>query len=597
MAEDKMLQEAIEAARLGQRGRARDLLARLLRTNQKNPDYWLYMSAVVDSPKERIFCLESTLKLDPENQAAQRGLVILGARPPDENISPVKPDRQRQWDLGEIGASPDDPAKEDKARPALAPARLGGIAGVGLIALALLMVGIFGNPFAAAPTAAPKRGTLQPLGVGGPTVTFLPTGSLHASNLTATLLGPTPLAQLLDAPHTATPHYVNTPHPNAEAYRSAMRAYDRGDWEAAVNFFEQVIELDAAAVDARYHLGKAYYNLAEYFKAKTAFNSAITINPNFAPPYLGRALADLKLNPNKIVFKDLDKAIALDPNFGEAFIARGIYRFDRNNPDGALEDLEQAENIYPLSHEVHFHKAKVLFSLKRYPEAIESAQLANELDITNLETYWVLAQALHANGQTPETIGPLQTYLLYEEEFAEGWLILGQAYQMTGYPENAIQALDKALEFDYRLFEANYYRGEAYIDLEDYDKAISNLKNAVRIFPDWFEAHLALGRAIFLSGDEGNGYLTIQRQAAHLAKTDKQLVLLYYWRATALDAIGQEEDALADWAALLEMPSDLVPDEWARTARNRLRAGGYPTETRTPYAGTPTPYASLTPSP
>jgi hypothetical protein len=70
MAEDVMLQEAIGAVRQVQRIRARDLLTRLLRTNQTNPEYWLWMSAVVDTTREQVYCLQSVLRLEPDNQAA-----------------------------------------------------------------------------------------------------------------------------------------------------------------------------------------------------------------------------------------------------------------------------------------------------------------------------------------------------------------------------------------------------------------------------------------------------------------------------------------------------------------------------------------------
>ena len=61
MADDKMLQEAIEAVDNGHRDRARDLLTRLLKANQTNPKYWLWMSSVVESTKERIYCLQKVL--------------------------------------------------------------------------------------------------------------------------------------------------------------------------------------------------------------------------------------------------------------------------------------------------------------------------------------------------------------------------------------------------------------------------------------------------------------------------------------------------------------------------------------------------------
>ena len=93
-----MYKEAVEAARRGQRDRARDLITRLLRTEKNSPNLWLLMSSVVDTEKERIYCLQSVLKLDPENLAARQGLILLGALPPDESLDPGPPAR-RKWEV------------------------------------------------------------------------------------------------------------------------------------------------------------------------------------------------------------------------------------------------------------------------------------------------------------------------------------------------------------------------------------------------------------------------------------------------------------------------------------------------------------------
>ncbi len=78
-----MFTEAIAAVQAGDKGRARELLSRLLRIEPSNAEYWLWLSAAVPTERERLFCLKSALKHDPTNRAALRGLVILGARKPD----------------------------------------------------------------------------------------------------------------------------------------------------------------------------------------------------------------------------------------------------------------------------------------------------------------------------------------------------------------------------------------------------------------------------------------------------------------------------------------------------------------------------------
>jgi hypothetical protein len=80
MSEDVMLQEAIEAIRQGQRARARDLLTRLLRTNQSNSEYWLWMSSVVDTYKEQVYCLQNVVRLDPKSSAARQAGAVGACR-------------------------------------------------------------------------------------------------------------------------------------------------------------------------------------------------------------------------------------------------------------------------------------------------------------------------------------------------------------------------------------------------------------------------------------------------------------------------------------------------------------------------------------
>ena len=48
-AENTLLQEATEALRKDDRARARDLLTRLLKTDQNNAMYWVWLSAAVDT--------------------------------------------------------------------------------------------------------------------------------------------------------------------------------------------------------------------------------------------------------------------------------------------------------------------------------------------------------------------------------------------------------------------------------------------------------------------------------------------------------------------------------------------------------------------
>jgi len=84
-----MLNRAIIAAKAGRKAEARQLLEAVLDADERSERAWLWMSGVVDSDEERIICLENVLAINPDNQAARRGLAILRAATSAPIIRPL----------------------------------------------------------------------------------------------------------------------------------------------------------------------------------------------------------------------------------------------------------------------------------------------------------------------------------------------------------------------------------------------------------------------------------------------------------------------------------------------------------------------------
>jgi hypothetical protein len=72
------LRQAVAAAKEGRKAEARQLLEMVLDADERNEQAWLWMSGVVDSDEERIICLENVLAINPQNQAARKGLAAFG---------------------------------------------------------------------------------------------------------------------------------------------------------------------------------------------------------------------------------------------------------------------------------------------------------------------------------------------------------------------------------------------------------------------------------------------------------------------------------------------------------------------------------------
>jgi tetratricopeptide (TPR) repeat protein len=579
MAENLMLQEAIDAIRQGQRRRARDLLTRLLRADQSDPEYWLWMSAVVDSLKERKYCLEMVLRLDPDNRQASDGLVMMGAVPPPSGLTPAAVLR-RKWKVAEEDIPKPHGLKAIWANPVLRGALIIGLSVllIGLVVGVVFWTGRTNRVRAWVPTVTPGAPPTYT-----PTPTLIPSGREPTPTLVPLETGPTPLAIVLNINYTPTPVYVSTPHPISEAYRAGQRAYERGDIPSALRFMQQASQVEPAAADIVYHIGEIQRFQGDYQAAIDAYTQAIEINPRFAPAFLGRALANLVLEQPGGVEQDLTTAIERDDQYGEAYLQRAAFWLRQGDLEAAQEDLDSVDELLPESPWLPLYRAEIALAQNEPESALELARLANKKDLTLLPGYLVLGKALLANDSFSQATQALETYTLYMPDDADGWLALGQAYYGSDALVEAQESLDKAVELNGNLAEAYVARGLVFIELDEGQLAVNDLLQANRFERRSFAINLNLGRALVAAGrlnEARNQFKT----SLDLAEDDQQMGQVYYWRAQLLEALGNRPAALQDWERLVDLPEDVVPQAWLKTAQRHLTDAGT-APARTPSVG------------
>ncbi len=599
MAQEKMYREALDAIRMGQRVRARDLFTRLLRTDSSRADYWLWMSTLVDTHNERVYCLESAIGADPDNEAARRGLILLGVRPADEDVQPA-PIVFRRWekDLGKQLDTPKNLFRSIWNNPILRI--LSFIAAVALLG-GLIFGAIHGfrsqresvtfyrvSPF---PTLTPEK-----------TRTPTPSRTLVVRSPTPTFIGPTPLWMFLDQTYTPRPLYVNTPHPRIEAYRIGINAYQRNQIDTMLLYLRQAADLSPDSPDLIYYIGEAYRLRGEFEDALKAYQEAITINPSFAPSYLGRALLRLDLNTNASVVDDLNKAIELDPNYVDAYLMRAAYWLHHARPTFALEDLGHAETESPGLPLIYVLSAQAYLDMGDHATALQNALLGYEADRTLLPAYITLARCYLINNEPEHALYYAEIYLRYENSDSDAWAILGEAYYLRGddYYQAAITAFDRSIELNDENPEALRYRGLTHLAMGDSRQAVNDLFVATTLVHYQFDYTIDLGIAFWFNGRLRDAGVTFT-VAEGRAETDAQLAKVYYYRAQIYEQNNFLWDAKMDYEDLLDLDGDAVPIEWREYAEQRLSKINPPTPTQTPtrtYTVTPTstPIPTATPT-
>jgi len=589
-----MFQDAVDALRRGEKPRAKELLTLLLKTDQNNSSYWVWLSATVDNSKERIYCLQTALKLDPENGTAKRGLILLGALPPDETVPPFPMNRPRGWEQKLLLANEKPKEKGLKALARNPAIRLMGVLIIGAGLVSAVMFGF----------VLPRQSTvvLTQTNTPGPSPTFTATPTLFGAVAppTKSFLGPTPLWMLLPQTYTPTALYVNTQRaPQVrDQYRSAQAAYAKGDWDAYIASMELIIPLEPDSADIYYLIGDAYRFKGEVNNALKAYNNALKIDPNFGAAYLGLARARLMGDLNANVDALFDEAIARDPNFGEIYLERARDYLNKNNPKAAIVELDKANTLLPESPEVYVAYANAYLALGDKIKALEAAEKAYSLDITNLAVYEILGKLNIENGEYQRAIEALDVYVTYENEDDQAFALLGRAYFELKDYKSALANFDKAAAINSNGLRNFYlYIGLASLELNDLDKAIEYLGKAASVDDQSFEVTLGLVRAYFLQEKFGNAFLKVESLTA-LAKTDQEIAIALYWHALIQEKRGETKGAIKDWKALLAMDQTVMTAEMRADAEQHLRSIVTPTNTPKGAKATATPKSgSATPLP
>lgn len=602
---DTVFQDAVDALRRGDKPRAKELLTLLLKSDQNNAIYWIWLSAAVDSQKEKIYCLQTALKLDPENATAKRGLILMGALAPDETIQPFPMNRPRAWEEKLLLAN-----EKPKVRVSPFKSPVFRLAGIALLGMGLCLYVVFGF-------ILPRQARPEPTQTNtpGPSPTFTATPTLFGATAIPTRVfgGPTPLWAYLPQTYTPTPLYVNTPRSpvSIDQYRIAQDAYEKGDWDAFILNMELLIPLEEDSADIYYYIGEAYRFKEEPNNAIRYYNEAINKNPNFGPAFLGLARARLQINPNFNAESLFADAIERDPFHGEAYLERARFYIRRGDIADALEDLEKAQELLPGSSEVYLALANAYLAEEDIEQALIYAEEAYALDITNLSTYRLLSDLYIQIEDYPRALDALQLYTNYEVEDATAFAKLGLVLYRLGEYEQAVRVLDRAIELNPNGVRDYYvYRGLAHVELGNGAQAIDDFIVAVAEDDQNFESRIGYARANYLDEKFGTAFLQIE-VAIDLAETEEQNALAYYWLAKIQEKRGDIGEAIEAWNALLDLDESAMTEAMREEAENQLDIlipptatprGGASTPTvtpatRTPTSSTPTPTRTPTPTP
>lgn len=514
------------------------------------------MSAVVDTEKERIYCLESALNLDPTNRAVRRGLVILGARKPEE-------EPRRKTEVPRRKVVPDSSPSPTRTR--LTWGMVGAIF-LGLVFFAMVggVVLAFrgmGSGAVVAPTLPPATDTPTPTPViPTATPTPIPVETLAFRTPIPTELAQTPIVFFVPATPTPTPLIGMTPHPSYEAYRAGITALHRGDYEAVQNFMEQVIELDPSLADAHFFLGEALRLTGNPGRAIQAYDRAVVQDSEYAPAYLGRALAQLELTRRQggelsgaDIPDGFDRALDLDPQYLQAYLIKADILAELRLWKTMEETLQAALDQGLGDPAVYIKISTAQYNRGKYEAALENATRGSAADPTDLDGYLEIGRAHTALDEFDRALWPLQTYVAYRSEDPRGWGHLARTYYERGEIGSAFDSANRALELNDRYAPAFATRALVNLQLDDLDAALNDVQRARQYGAENYQLFFAFANVHYARAEYVEAVRMVN-EAIAAAETPARKADSYALRALIYEATNPPllDEARLNWQWVLD---------------------------------------------
>jgi tetratricopeptide (TPR) repeat protein len=258
----------------------------------------------------------------------------------------------------------------------------------------------------------------------------------------------------------------------------------------AVEYFEQVIELDSAYALAHGGIGECFTLLAfEEFgdtaprqalpRAKSAVERALALDGSLAEGHTWRGVlaflfeCDWSKAESSFLW-----AIQLKPAYSLAHTWYGVFLGAMGRNEEALARLHHAEQMDPLAVSIQAVLAHAQYFARDYPAALQRHLAVLELDPDDPRIHAWLARLYHATGQFEHGVKALESAMHRIGEPPILLVQLGRFYAALHRFEEAYQVIEKLERVARRQYVSSMAAAYVHRELGNYDEMFEAIEQA-----------------------------------------------------------------------------------------------------------------------
>ncbi|MDZ8064139.1 MAG: tetratricopeptide repeat protein [Nostoc sp. DedQUE08] len=226
----------------------------------------------------------------------------------------------------------------------------------------------------------------------------------------------------------------------------------RGDYQEAIENFNQAIELKKDLAVAYSDRCLAYLQLQDYHQAIADCTQAINFAPDNFEAYLNRGVARYRQGDYPAAIVDHNRAVTLKPSDFRAYYNRALARAGDGKDSEAILDFNLALTQIPrisslLLADIYNDRGLAHFVLQDIQAAMLDFNLAIRLNANDYRAYFNRACVCGRNGDDLGAVRDFSQVIRLNPSNGQAYVNRGVAQYRLGYHLGAISDLQKASEY------------------------------------------------------------------------------------------------------------------------------------------------------
>ncbi len=147
-----------------------------------------------------------------------------------------------------------------------------------------------------------------------------------------------------------------------EEHKLGVKLYREGKFEDASKLLRKAVKTNKADLEAWYYFGLALIAQKDIKEASKAFETALTLRPNYAGAHVGLSYTFLLRNKLKDAVRQAETALNLDPNMADSYYVIGVVRLRAGAREEAVKNADAAIKLNPNLAAAYLLKSQALAS-------------------------------------------------------------------------------------------------------------------------------------------------------------------------------------------------------------------------------------------